>query len=730
MDRSRGRSERRERRAGGGQLLGAFADDDKRDGSARGTASPKAGPSNKALGKIKEEKYDEVGQEDYESAEEVLDIDDLLKVDLDQELETGIMKSPPVKLSILKGLNYYTWAQEHRGFLEGRGIFGIVVGDILMLRKMVPARRQAKLDRQITTIFNGHVDDTQKSHINGLKTSKARWDVLKRVYRVSGKGRLPVMLQRFNGYIKLADQTIDIVVSDLRKLRNNIVDLDASSAPINIVITTTLITAYKESEFNMIKVILGISDHLTTKLAMKQLRTIETTIDSANFAKKGDWKGKGREERRPQERDLSEVKCYIYDKTGYLIRNCPIRGKAGKEDNDTNERVNDLGRRPKRAEVSKLSWKGGNRTRRDPLRDGAYVAGYESGYNSTASAVSKAYPKPRHSAQMARYRADKKPESLGEADNYEAMGWLIDSGASRHMTPQRKLFVEYRKRIGTVEFGNKEELPTLGKETIEVRLGNRLQAIENVLYVPGIGGNLLSIIALDKKGFIVLFGNSFVKIIQKATSGIVVKGYVKNGLYQLTESQSNAAFISRGLEDPDYEVEATKAVQQETKATKAIQQEIKATKAVDSFRRLHQRMGHTGVYRLRDIQNVEPPKDFQKERRSRGSKSDLAPIQPEHGHDAPDLMGGDVNSILSDEGSDEDNMTPATTTVPSPRIEEIIDLGEASAEGELSHPSHDDTRGDAIISASPEHTPRNTKDTLEPPIAEAENREILVNIRI
>ena len=145
-----------------------------------------------------------------------------------------------------------------------------------------------------------------------------------------------------------------------------------------------------------------------------------------------------------------------------------------------------------------------------------------------------------------------------------------------------------------MEFGNKDELPTPGKGTIEISLGGHLQAMEDVLYVPGMGGNLLSIIALDKKGFMVLFGDSCVKIIKSATGGIVAKGYARNGLYQLTESHSDAAFISRDL---DHETEAMKAM--------------------NDFRRLHERMGYAGAYRLRDIylyarglKTMEPPEGF------------------------------------------------------------------------------------------------------------------------
>ena len=166
----------------------------------------------------------------------------------------------------------------------------------------------------------------QKSHINNLKTSKARWDVPKRVHGVSGKGHhLQARLQRFVSYTKSADQTIDQVVSDLRKLRNDIADLDASSAPTDIALAVTLMTAYKESEFDMIKVILGMSDHLSTELAVEQLKTVEATKDSAKFARSG-----GRRHGQPQERDLRQVKCYMCDEKGHLMRDCPMKGLARK----------------------------------------------------------------------------------------------------------------------------------------------------------------------------------------------------------------------------------------------------------------------------------------------------------------------------------------------------------------------------------------------------------------
>ena len=171
------------------------------------------------------------------------------------------------------------------------------------------------------------MDDMQKSHFNKPKTSKVPRDALKRVPGVSGYGHLTAMLQRFVSYTKSADQTIDQVVSDLRKLRNDIADLHASSAPPDILMATTLMAACKESEFDIIKVILGMSDHLTTELAVEELRAVEATKDLAIFGRGGGRKARDRG-RPPRKRDLSQVKCYMCDEKGHLMRDCPMRGLA------------------------------------------------------------------------------------------------------------------------------------------------------------------------------------------------------------------------------------------------------------------------------------------------------------------------------------------------------------------------------------------------------------------
>ena len=168
------------------------------------------------------------------------------------------------------------------------------------------------------------MDDMQKCHINDLKTSKAPCDALKNP-GVSGKGCLPVRLQRFFSYTKSADQTIDQAVSDLRKLRNDIADLRASWIPTDIWMAVILMAACKESKYDTVKAVLGMSDYLTTDSVVEQLKVVEATVDLNNSARRG-----GRRQGQRPKRDLSRVKCYVCDGKGHLMRDCPMRGLAGK----------------------------------------------------------------------------------------------------------------------------------------------------------------------------------------------------------------------------------------------------------------------------------------------------------------------------------------------------------------------------------------------------------------
>ena len=84
--------------------------------------------------------------------------------------------------------------------------------------------------------------------------------------------------------------------------------------------------------------------------------------------------------------------------------------------------------------------------------------------------------------------------------------WLIDSGCTNHMTYDQELFKDLDATYNTnVRIGNGEKIAVKGKGTIVIEGCTGLKLIPDVLYVPEINQNLLSVGQLLVKGYKVLF---------------------------------------------------------------------------------------------------------------------------------------------------------------------------------------------------------------------------------
>jgi len=80
--------------------------------------------------------------------------------------------------------------------------------------------------------------------------------------------------------------------------------------------------------------------------------------------------------------------------------------------------------------------------------------------------------------------------------------WLIDSGCTNHMTNDMSLFKELKPMtITKVRIGNGDHLPVRGKGTIAIPSHSGTKTISDVLYVPDIDQNLLSVGQLMEKGY-------------------------------------------------------------------------------------------------------------------------------------------------------------------------------------------------------------------------------------
>ena len=87
-------------------------------------------------------------------------------------------------------------------------------------------------------------------------------------------------------------------------------------------------------------------------------------------------------------------------------------------------------------------------------------------------------------------------------------GWLIDSGATLHMTPHRSDLFDYDTLsagvVATIADGKK--LRVHGRGTVNLTgLDDRRVKMMNVLYIPGLKRRLLSVGRLAERGLSVEF---------------------------------------------------------------------------------------------------------------------------------------------------------------------------------------------------------------------------------
>jgi transposase InsO family protein len=131
--------------------------------------------------------------------------------------------------------------------------------------------------------------------------------------------------------------------------------------------------------------------------------------------------------------------------------------------------------------------------------------------------------------------------------------WLIDSGASKHMTDQRDILscLSEKKFSQKVTLGDDYQYPIkgVGESNYKLNSGTPMK-MKDVLYVSGLTKNLHSISALEKKGFRVAFidGEVLMWTKGKTMKEAIVIGKKEGGLYKL-KGHSEVA-MAHSIENP------------------------------------------------------------------------------------------------------------------------------------------------------------------------------------
>eukprot|EP00253_Pinus_taeda_P006195 PITA_06195 len=112
--------------------------------------------------------------------------------------------------------------------------------------------------------------------------------------------------------------------------------------------------------------------------------------------------------------------------------------------------------------------------------------------------------------------------------------WLIDSGASRHFTGYKEALYNLVEKETNLEIvlGDNSKYPMkgVGNVTLQLNQGNTIH-LQDVLYVPDLKKNLVSISAMEDKGYKVAFNNGKVSVWKKDYKDNFTLGFRVDSLY-------------------------------------------------------------------------------------------------------------------------------------------------------------------------------------------------------
>ena len=127
--------------------------------------------------------------------------------------------------------------------------------------------------------------------------------------------------------------------------------------------------------------------------------------------------------------------------------------------------------------------------------------------------------------------------------------WLIDSGCTSHMTFNKDLFLSLDMSSKTnVIVGNGETLKAEGRGTVSVKTSNGARTIKDVLYVPNLDQNLLSVGQIMKSGCCLTFQEEYCRILD-SNMKLIAQAKINNNSFSLNwENGDHKAMMSKADE--------------------------------------------------------------------------------------------------------------------------------------------------------------------------------------
>ena len=323
-------------------------------------------------------------------------------------------------------------------------------------------------------------------------TFKHKWDKLKQVY-----GGATGSTTIFNLWIQLTQARLDDsqpMTSQLAKLNEARVNLSNASMGVSDTQYCLILLNALPSSYEIVATTIlasGAPSSLSHSEIIARILNEEgrrSGSSAALNAARAPIKSDGKKKRK----DHSNLTCHYCNKKGHIKPDC----RKKKQDESNNKK-------------------------KEEGTSGSKAANTHVLVPSTASVEEV-----NDDLTAALYAADAKP------------CWMMDSGATHHITPCRTDFKDYSLANGTIRLGDKSTVDQIGVGTVVFKSPQGYEiTLSNVLHVPTVKTRFMSTRALAQKGASITFDDRAFKIIHKGRC--IAIGYLADNLYWLNSADNS-----------------------------------------------------------------------------------------------------------------------------------------------------------------------------------------------
>ena len=407
-----------------------------------------------------------------------------------------------LKFAKLNGSNYRTWSFNMRLYLESLELFGHADGTAETPAEDASAAVRRSFNsgaKKVWTHICLAIESEHQIHVRDTTTAKEAWDALKKQFARESLLQKVRLRQQYYSLRYHPGSNMLEHISHLRSLHNQLkemgVDVDDKE------LAMTLLASLPEEFKPLITALDAVGDESLSYEKVKNMllddfnRNVDAKASETEnaFSAKRWNKMKNYASRSDKSTKVFRGRCHCCKEIGHFARDCPVRDVKPKG-------------------------------------------------SSTVFCRKDA----KGSAKCAENQDDDllNEEALVSSDLPSSSGWIIDSGATQHMTYERNQLTEYVEfnKPCMVNLGDNRSILAYGKGTYHIiaDLGDSHQPIglRDVLYLPDLDKNLLSVRAMVKLGATVQFKSEICEITRNGK--LLARGKIERKLYflQITENET------------------------------------------------------------------------------------------------------------------------------------------------------------------------------------------------